>query len=32
MLVSYSDLNLPNANKMTSIQVFAIISTSIYHT
>ena len=32
MLVSYRDLNLQNANKMTSVQDFAIISTSIYNT
>ena len=31
-LLSYRDLNLQNANKMTSIQDFAIISTSIYNT
>ena len=32
MLVSYRDLNLQNANKMTSLQDFAIISTLIYNT
>ena len=31
-LVSYRDLNLQNANKMTSTKDFAIISTSIYNT
>ena len=31
-LVSYRDLNLQNADKMTSIQDFDIISTSIYNT
>ena len=31
-LVSYRDFNLLNANKMASIQDFAIISTSIYNT
>ena len=31
-LVSYRDLNLQYANKMTSIQDFAIISTFIYNT
>ena len=31
-LVSYRDLNLQNANKMTSVQDFATISTSIYNT
>ena len=31
-LVSYKDANLQNANKMTSFQDFAIISTSIYNT
>ena len=31
-LVSYRDANLRNANKMTSFQDFAIISTSIYNT
>ena len=30
-LVSYRDLNLQNANKMTSIPDFAIITTSIYN-
>ena len=30
-LVSYRDLNLQNANKMTSLQDFAIISTSMYN-
>ena len=30
-LVSYRDLNLQNANKMMSLQHFAIISTSIYN-
>ena len=30
-LVSYRDLNLQNANKMTSIQDFAITSTSTYN-
>ena len=29
MLVSYRDLNLQNASKMTSTQDFAILSTSI---
>ena len=32
MLVSYRDLNLQNANMMTLIQDFAIISISIYNT
>ena len=31
-LVSYRDFNLQNANKMTSIQDFTIICTSIYNT